>query len=289
MNVNIIHETGDIIGEGPLWHPRKPEMWWVNIEDGLVHSWSEANGYKLILKADYRIGAYAFTQTDDLILATERGIERWHAASDEFELLHELKGDVPIRFNDGAVDPQGRFWIGTMPLNESDFADCHGKLYRFDPDRSLHLMDEGFTISNGMDWSNDGKTMLFTDTLKFSIYAYDFDGKTGAISNRRTFIKSDPKIGSPDGLTYDAEGYIWSAYYNGHGLYRYTPSGEIDGYFELGTQSPTSMAFGGDDLGTLFITSARHHLEPGDIDPKAGSLITVTPNVKGRPSNVFAG
>lgn len=291
--IKIVCEAGNRLGEGPLWHPVRQELWWVDIEPGIIHAWSEATGHREVLKLDYRIGTYAFTQTEDLILATERGVERWHADTRSAELLHPLEIDpqynVVTRFNDGAVDARGRFWIGSMPLNEAEYHTPAGKLFRFDPDGSLHLMETEMTISNGIDWSADGETMLFTDSVRRRIYAYDFDMLTGTISNRRTLIQIAPDSGVPDGLTYDAEGYIWSARYDGFGLFRYAPDGTEHRFVPLGTQSPTSMTFGGENLDTLYCTSARPNGQVAEGDRVAGSLVSFKPGVKGRPVNIFGG
>ncbi|WP_421853574.1 SMP-30/gluconolactonase/LRE family protein [Oricola sp.] len=285
----IIHEGRDMLGEGPSWHPRRNELWWLDIENGVLNAWSDETGHRVVFKADYRVGCYGFTASDDLVLGTERGIERWHSATGRFDLLHAPEPDGRTRFNDGKVDPMGRFWAGTMPLAEEDFDKPLGNLYRFDPDGSLHTMETGLTISNGLDWFADGKTMILTDTKRLRIYAYDFDMATGAISSRREFIRTDPDHGIPDGLTIDADGDIWSAGISGGCLLRYAPSGALKEKIDIATASPTSVAFGGPALDRLYVTSARFHLKPGEEDRLAGSLAMIDPGCRGRPTNVFAG
>ena len=170
------------------------------------------------------------------------------------ELAQPEAGRTDVRMNDGACDPQGRFWAGTMAYDESPGA---GALYRLELDGSCTTVLTGLTISNGIGWSPDGSTMYLNDSGTGCVDAFRFDGATGAISDRRTLVRSDQPGVVPDGLTVDEEGGIWVALWGGGAVNRYAPDGSLLASVELPVERPTSCAFGGPDRATLFITTAR--------------------------------
>ncbi|HEX8231281.1 MAG TPA: SMP-30/gluconolactonase/LRE family protein, partial [Chloroflexia bacterium] len=191
------------------------------------------------------------------------------------------------RFNDGAVDPEGRFWAGTMTHDGS----ASSSLYRLDPDYSVHTMAAGLTISNGIGWSPDGRTMYHTDTEKQVIHAYDFDAATGNIENRRDFVRTSEEEGFPDGLTVDAEGFVWSAFYGGWQIVRYDSDGKREREVRLPVANVTACTFGGHDLTDLYITTAWSGLneEQRREQPLAGDLFLLHTNIKGQPQLKFRG
>jgi sugar lactone lactonase YvrE len=196
-----------------------------------------------------------------------------------------------VRFNDGAVDGEGRFWAGTMNKDVEDPAVTDGCLYRLDPDRSCHKMGSGFTISNGIGWSLDQRIMYFTDTLRSVIYAYDFDPARGTIGNRRPFVRVPPEEGYPDGLTVDSEGCVWSALWGGWKVVCFDPRGRAVDEVRLPVSDVSSCAFGGSDLRDLYITSAWEELsaEERALQPLAGDLFRARLPVPGREESRFAG
>ena len=196
------------------------------------------------------------------------------------------------RFNDGKCDPQGRFWCGTF----HDYPDPKQRqpvaaLYRLEPDLRYHKVVDGVRGSNGIGWSPDGRTMYYTDTPTFRIDAFDFDPETGSVANRRVFARVSEGVGRPDGLTVDAEGFVWSAHFDGWRITRYTPSGSVDGTLHMPVQHVTSCAFGGPDLRTLYITSATEDLSPEQLkqQPFAGGVFAYRPGVTGLPMARFKG
>jgi sugar lactone lactonase YvrE len=192
------------------------------------------------------------------------------------------------RMNDGKCDPAGRFWAGTMALDKRRGA---GALYRLDADGRVHRMLDEVSISNGLDWSNDGRLMYYVDTPTRSVDVFDFDVATGAIANRRSLARVEPDEGWPDGLTLDADGYIWVALWCGAAVRRYAPDGTLDRVVAVPTTYPTSCAFGGSDLGDLYITTAATALTPDERlrEPLAGGLFRCRPGVHGRPAHRFGG
>ena len=152
-------------------------------------------------------------------------------------------------------------------------------------------METGITISNGIDWSPDDKTMYYTDSPLHVIYAYDFDLPTGEISNRRAFVKVPDAEGFPDGLTVDSEGFIWSAHWDGWRVTRYDPDGKVERVINMPVQRPTSCTFGGKDLNKIFVTSAWTGLSETDRreQPFSGDLFLIETKVIGQPVNFFGG
>jgi sugar lactone lactonase YvrE len=186
--------------------------------------------------------------------------------------------------NDGEVDPSGRFWAGTMELGA---APGRGSLYRLGPRGEVTRVLAGVSISNGLGWSPDERTLYYIDSPTQRIDAYDYDRSSGAIANRRTVAEIDPASGLPDGLAVDAEGCLWVALWGGSSLHRYTPDGRLDRAVALPVSQVTSCAFGGPDLDELYVTSAWVGLE--EREPAAGGLFRLRPGVRGLPARRFAG
>ena len=227
------------------------------------------------------------TGQSDLLLATSKGIYRHYALSGETRLLiHPLEGK-PLRFNDGRVDALGRFWVGTMAIDPAHYSDPWGELYRYDPDGTLHRMEEGLTISNGLDWSPDGKTFYLTDTMRRAIYAYDFNLGAGTIENRRIFVQTAEEDGYPDGLVADTTGSIWSAGFGGGAICRYDTDGRRVERIAMPVTCPTALTFGGEDDATAFITSSKHVLSPDHTETEAGAVFAAQLGARGQRSAVF--
>jgi sugar lactone lactonase YvrE len=188
--------------------------------------------------------------------------------------------------NDGACDSRGRFWAGTMAGDKTPGA---GSLYRLNPDGRVKRVLTGLTISNGIDWSLDGHTMYFIDSALGCVDAFDFDEERGCLSNRRHLIEVPPEDGMPDGLTVDADGFLWVALFRGAAVRRYSPEGKLQCVVDLPATLVTSCAFGDPDLGTLYVTSASRGLdeEGRHRQPHAGALFRLRPGVKGRQAEFF--
>jgi L-arabinonolactonase len=193
-----------------------------------------------------------------------------------------------MRFNDGRCDRRGRFWVGT--LHEKRHCGT-AALYRLDPDGRCSQMITGLTVSNGLAWSLDNRTMYFADSWARTIFRCDFDVDSGVPHNQRIFVELPQGSGVPDGATVDSEGFLWSANFDGGCITRYAPDGGVDRVIPMPVQRPTSCAFGGADLSILYVTSASLNLtEKQRIEaPLAGGLFAVDAGVKGMPEPRFAG
>jgi sugar lactone lactonase YvrE len=240
----------------------------------------DSAGLSTVAHVDGTVGAVALTTEGSLLLA----------AGTRLMLDGSVVAQIPdadgVRFNDGAVDAAGRFWIGTMALDESPDG---GTLYRSDSDGMAAVL-EPVSISNGIDWTLDGTQMYYVDSTAQRIDLFEFDPATGTLSGRRTFAEIDPVDGTPDGLTVDAEGHVWLALWDGWALRRYRPDGTLERVVDLPVSNVTSCAFGGDDLGDLYVTSASKGLSDAELraQPHAGGLFAFRPGVAGRPPNRLA-
>ena len=285
--VEHVLNTQNDLGEGPVWKREEGALYWIDINPGCVHKYIPASATHIQFDLIPPVGCLALRTDGSFIVARERTIEAWSSTTGLGEVMAGFElTDVGQRFNDGAVDPQGRFWVGTIAERNAGF------LYRLDSDRSVHRMKTGVGIGNGIGWSPDHRLMYFTDSARSTIFVYDFDPETGAIANERVFdTVTAPGEGVPDGLTVDCEGTIWSARWDGWKIVRYTPSGSIAAEIRLPVQRPTSCAFGGEKLDVLYITSARTELEPAQLQlqPLAGDLFCLQTDTQGCVEPRFIG
>jgi sugar lactone lactonase YvrE len=218
------------------------------------------------------------------VVATERGFSLVDEGAG-IRSLGALWADPGIRMNDGACDPQGRFYAGSMAYDESP---GRGNLYRLDPSHDVTVVLTGVTVSNGLGWSPDGKTAYYIDSPTRRIDVLRFDPETGRFANRRPLVAVPEGDGVPDGLSVDSEGGIWVALWHGSALHRYLPDGSLDGTLSLPVSNPTSCAFGGVDLDTLFITTSAQSVSL-DVEPAAGALFSCRPGFSGQPIGTFLG
>lgn len=280
-----VFQSQDELGEGPLWDVQEQALYWVDILAGRYHTLRPDSGEHRAVEVGEVLGVLALRRAGGLVLATRRGFAFWYPAARALTPIADPETDRPdSRFNDGSVDRAGRFWAGTMggPSNN---------LYRLDPGGAVQRMDTGIQISNGIGWSPDNRVMYYTDSLLRVIYAYDFDLDSGSIANRRVFIDSRAESGTPDGLTVDSQGFIWSARWDGWRVERYDPQGRLERAIPIPVQRPTSVMFGGPGLETLYITSARTEIPAADLaaQPQAGDLFCLEPGIRGLPETRFAG
>jgi sugar lactone lactonase YvrE len=276
------------LGEGPIWHPVEQVLYWLDIFQGNLHRFDPRNGDHLVTGLGVVTSSMGLREKGGFVMATKKGFAYWDARVSRFSFLADpgsSEGDT--RFNDGKTDRQGRFWAGKMSAKPEN------SLYRLDPDASIHRMESGITVSNGLGWSPDNRTFYFTDSEIRTIYAYDFDPVSGAIANRRIFasIPDQPGEGVPAGLAIDVEGYIWSARWGGWKVVRYAPDGSIEQVLPMPVEFPTSCAFGGPNLDELYITSAWVEIKPENrsAQPMAGDVFRLKTNVEGFPEPFFKG
>jgi len=284
--VSVAIDSHDQLGECPCWDDRSETLLRVDIARGLVHGWNPATGAAWSRRQDGEVSAAVPREHGGGWLVAA-GHQLLLDDGDRVDVLASVEQDRPDnRFNDCKCDPQGRLWAGTMSKTRSPGT---AALYRLSPGAQLERVVGATTISNGLGWSPAGDRMYFIDSTTQRIDAFDFDGRTGAIANRRTFAEVDPADGLPDGLTVDATGGVWVCLFGGAALRRYDEDGVLDASVALPVTNPTSPAFGGSDLSTLYVTSARHRLSDEQLaaEPLAGAVLALRPGVAGLPANRF--
>lgn len=272
------------LGEGPIWDVGTNTLLFVDIKRGSVHRFDPATGDHSTFDTGGLVAAVALDPDGDLVLARERTFARCDADGGALTGLGTFHVEGDVRFNDGAVDPWGRFVMGTMDLQ---YDRPIGSLYRLDPDGSVTQLLDGITISNGIDWNADATRMYYVDSGTQSIDVFDVHDD-GELGERRRLVTMDEAPGGPDGLTLDVDGCIWVACWNRSCVRRYTPDGQLDAQIDLPVSAVTSVAFGGAALDQLYITTAQ---PIGDgVEPHAGDLFVAVPGVSGvAPTRFGAG
>lgn len=268
-------------GEGPGWDPRAGVLRYVDLNRGDI----------LTLGADgevdrWHVGRVAAAwrprRGGGIVIGVQRGFAFGDPDTRTVESLPEVWSDDSIRMNDGACDPQGRFYMGSMAYDKRPGA---GSLFRLDPDRSVATVLTGVTISNGLHWLPDGSAAYYNDTATKQVARLPFDADSGTFTGREVLADVD---GHPDGLTVDAEGAVWTALFGGSAVHRYLPDGTLDAVIEVPTPKVSACQFGGDGYGTLYITTSQEDVDT-DEDPLAGCLFAVRPGVRGVAPLEFAG
>ncbi len=290
VEVRCISDSRSLLGEGPMWSPRDGALYWVDILTPAVHRLDTAKGVDSETKLGSMVSVVIPKATGGLLLATPGGLVTFDAESKRLTPMCHPESDRPgNRYNDGKCDRLGRLWIGTLDMAT---AANRGNLFRVDADASWKKMDSGFTVANGLGWSPDNKQMYFTDSVRRTIYAYDFDLPRGEIANRRPLLTLDASDGTPDGMTVDEEGCLWVAIWDAWRISRFSPDGKEMLRIKMPVPRPTSCCFGGENLDTLFVTSAsvRLNAEALAAAPQSGSLFAIkVPGVRGLPETIFAG
>jgi sugar lactone lactonase YvrE len=277
-----------VLGEGPVWDARTGHLYWVDIAAGTVFTHSADTGQTTAVDVGAQVGCVGLTDDPRVLVAGLR--TGWHLLdlrTGGLTFLADPEVDRPgCRFNDGAVDPAGRFWTGSLEDSESQPL---GRLYRLDGDGRYIVADHGFCCSNGIDWSPDGRWMYFVDSTIRTIFRYAFDVDSGAITDRRVFADTSSMKGVPDGLRVDAAGDLWCAFWDGAHLTRFAPDGTVRERVGLPVLRPTSIAFGGPDLRTMFVTSASRGLSEEQLArwPLSGAVLRRTAAVPGLPAHRF--
>jgi len=255
MKITPVIDVKPSLGEGPVWDVETQRLWWIDSTEGRVYRMTEEGEELAVWDAREKIGSMAlFADCTDVLLAQVTGLYRLDTETDTRTLITDPEPDLTSnRLNDGKVDQKGRFVFGSMDQNEDAPS---GRLYRLDPDLSIHVLDEGIICSNGPCFSPDGSVLYFADTWTGDIWAYDYEMKTGDVSNRRVFTSVDRSDGGAcDGMTVDAEGFVWQAHVYGGKLNRYDPEGKLERQIEMPVLKVTCPTFGGADMDRLFVTT----------------------------------
>ncbi|MGB8252440.1 MAG: SMP-30/gluconolactonase/LRE family protein [Anaerolineaceae bacterium] len=284
--IEVFSPSRNILGESPRWHPIEKCLYWTDIDTKLIYRQIHGEENPESFPMDVQVGCIGFRRSGGLILATSGGFQAWQENENPLIALGDPEaGKSGARFNDGLVDAFGRFWAGSM--TENNVSSC---LYRLDPDHSIHTMIKGVAISNGIGWNKENTRFYFTDTLKRTIWLYDFDLETGRISNRRVFIKTNGP-GVPDGLTIDKDGNVWSVQCGVGKLIVYKPDGEIVREINFPTRCITACTFGGPYLSDLYVTSSSALLNSAELpdQPLAGAVFKTTTHSQGISSWLYAG
>jgi D-xylonolactonase len=285
--VTCVADVHAVLGEGPIWVAREAALYWLDIKGRKIFRLSEA-GELDQWPTPFRVGSIAPRANGGFIAGTDQGIAEIDLSSGRLQILFNPEEELASnRFNDGKVDRSGRFWAGTMDDEERR---ASGALYRFMEDLSWVAVDAGYKVTNGPAFSPDGKRMYHSDSARQVTYVFDID-EAGNAANRRTFLQFGEGDGYPDGMTVDAEGCLWIAFWDGSCVRRYSPDGELLRTVEMPVSRPTSCAFGGSGLDRLYVTSARIGLDETALgmQPNAGGLFLVTPGVQGIADVPFGG
>lgn len=271
------------LGEGIQWHAPSRSLWWTDIQNKALWRWSAGEGTRTYPMPE-RLAAFAFTARDGELVATfESGFALYNLNDGALNwIARPEEGRTGRRFNDGRCDRQGRFWVGTMVEDEALAGADSASLYCLGLDGKITPHFGGVAISNGACWSPDGRQFYFADSPKREIHVFDFEPETGVLSNRRLFART-PEGAYPDGANVDSEGFIWNAWWGAGKVARYNPSGKIDMLLDVPASQPTCVAFGGEDMDLLFVSSAYDGLseDARQNDPLAGHVFIFQLDVPG--------
>jgi sugar lactone lactonase YvrE len=292
-DIRVVHAQPMAVGEGPLWHHGEGRLYWVDIDGFAVHRLDPRDGRHDSWRMDSEPSALAIHAGGGLAVATRKGFVHLDTEHGTVTPIAVAPYDTSkYRFNDGRVDPAGRFWVGTMYEPRDKQA---AEMFCLERGQVRTQWSGGMTNSNGLGFSPDGHTMYHADTTAHRIDRYDFDPATGTASNRRCFKqfasdKSAPDYGGrPDGAAVDSEGNYWCAMFEGARLLCIAPDGELLHEVMLPLRCPTMVAFGGDDFKTLYVTSASHNrpAEERARYPLTGCVLALSVDVAGKPEPAY--
>ena len=298
INIQLINQlsVSNVLGEGIQSHPNGEEIWWTDIQKNCLFRYHLKNAELSKFPAPESICSFAFVQSKNgletnLLVAFATGIAYFNPYTQDANWVHtKVKDSQDQRLNDGRVDRQGRFWVGSMSLHSEEYSteNGRGELLRFNADEDLTSHESNIHISNGACWSPDSTIMYFADSPRHEIYSYNFDKNKGEISQRKLF-HATPAGAFPDGACVDAQGYLWSAHWGANKVVRYNPNGEIDYEVFVPASQVSCVCFAGKNLDLLCVTSARQGMSAGtlEIEPQAGDVFIYQTNVQGLPESMY--
>ena len=295
--VELYNDCKNLLGEGITWSVDQENLYWLDvvIPSKLFQLHLPTNKLSTFIMPEM-ISSISIRSKKDLIIASQYGVYNYNLTSNNFTRLIETEPLLKFnRSNDGASDIKGRFWFGTMQNNLDEegkdipITKNSGSLYRLDIDLTLDKIESNLGIPNTFIWNPDNTKFYFTDSMEEIIYSYDFDEESGEITNKTNFATFNRGI--PDGSTMDSEGFVWNCRWGGSCVVRFDPLGRVDRVLEVPVENVTNCVFGGKDLKTLFITTARQGLSKEYVkkNPYAGSLFAIDLSIKGIEDNNFLG
>lgn len=291
MNVELRDtiQVANDLGECVLWDELRQEVLWTDLVESklFVHNAVEHATRELQLE-DLLCSFGLIAGGEHLICAFRTGLALLERSSLELKWLYHLPIKAGVRFNDGRVDRQGRFWVGSLVEGETDPPGATGELFSVTQDGTVQSHFDGIRIPNSICWSPGGETMYFADTPKGEIHAFAFDIESGRLGQRSVFV-STSKDAFPDGSTVDAEGYLWNAEWGSGKVVRYAPDGRVDSEIDLPVTHATCVAFGGENLSTLYVTTAKVGLSDAALraEPHAGDVFVYETSARGLPESRF--
>ena len=252
--IEVVADYGDLCGEGPLWDYEKQILYWTDIDGKKFYRflWNERR-HELVHDG-FQVNGSCMQEGGGFLVTNSQGIWLWDPQTKPTLLASEVDGKDCV-MNDCVADPEGRVYSGSYHYNPGGVA-APSFLFRVDTDGSVHVADEGIQFSNGLAFSRDCSTLYFSDSVARCIYAYHWHRESGNLTDRRVFVRVPREQGFPDGLTVDAEGFIWCAHWFGARITRYDPDGKVERVVTLPATQTSSLAFGGPDLDVIFVTSA---------------------------------
>ena len=286
--IDVIADDGNLCGEGPHWDEGEQALWWTDIDGKKFYRYRWHEQRRELVDEGFTINGFCLQEHGGFLTTSSEGAWLWHPGEKPFLLARSAEGQE-CRLNDCLADPEGRVYSGSYHLNP-DGTSPPSYLFRVDTDGSVHVADDGICFSNGLAFSPDCSTLYFTDMVARCIYAYDWRRHDGALSNRRVFVRVDRSEGMPDGLTVDAEGFLWIAHWFGGCVTRYDPDGKRERKVELPASQTSSLVFGGPDLEEIYVTTAALNnclmLAPEGYDPNrvlvGGALYRMRPGIQGK-------
>ena len=295
--VELYNDCKNLLGEGITWSADQENLYWLDvvIPSKLFQLHLPTNKLTTFIMPEM-ISSISIRSKKDLIIASQYGVYNYNLTSNNFTRLIETEPLLKFnRSNDGASDIKGRFWFGTMQNNLDEegndipITKNSGSLYRLNTDLTLDKIESNLGIPNTFIWNPDNTKFYFTDSMEGIIYSYDFNEKSGEITNKTNFAIFNR--GVPDGSTMDNEGFVWNCRWGGSCVVRFDPLGRVDRVLEVPVENVTNCVFGGKDLKTLFITTARQGLSKEYVtkNPYAGSLFAIDLSIKGIEDNNFLG
>ena len=291
MEIECVVPSRSRVGEGALWDDRAGVLWWVDIPVGLIHCFDPSSGKNTTIEYGEPVGSLTVREAGGLVLAAKSGFWFFDPETGHREAIADPEADKPAnRFNDGATDPEGRFWAGTM--KDGGAPEPSGRFYCLGNDLTVTPWRDNVFTTNGLAFSPNGDRMYFADTHRDirTIWQAPYDLETGTPGAPEVFFDSHTVAGRPDGGTVDADGCYWQAGIDGWQLYRITPEGRLDRTIDLPIERPSRPMFGGAALDVLYVTSLGVGLAEGSHQPEAGSLFAITGlGASGLPQARFRG